>query len=502
VAILSSLILLPILFRLMDREELGVWQLLGNSQAFVGLLDLGVAAVLTRHIALARGRSGADPDLPLTPESRQHIADLVATGRAVLRWLAVLAFLVALAAGAIFLTTLELSRVSTGQALAAWLLLCVGYAVGVWMSYLECWMAGVGYVGATTLIATAVAVLALLANIAAVLSGGGIVTLAAILVAAGLVQRGFMRYALRRTVPDLFRLRGAWRGPYARALIRPALATWLTVVGAFLALQTDAYFIARFRGAADLPPYLAAHQIVNNLLLLAATFAASSSVFISHAWQAGAHDRVRAMTIRSAQSGMVVMAAGVGFALVAGRDFIELWLGPGAFVGSAVLAVFCAMQTLGAQHLILAHCARSTEDERYAVIALAAGALNLGLTWALIGPLGLLGVALGTLIAQLLTSNWYAVYRPFVRLGLDARAYFRRVVLLWAATLGGTVLAGHALAAHLRDLERGRAWVVCAAAAVAGSALAAALWWGVLDRPHRHKLVHWLHLRLARRQLS
>ena len=56
---MSSLVSLPILFRLMDEDELGLWQLLGNSQMFLGLLGFGVGPILTRHIALAKGRSGA-----------------------------------------------------------------------------------------------------------------------------------------------------------------------------------------------------------------------------------------------------------------------------------------------------------------------------------------------------------------------------------------------------------------------------------------------------------
>src|SRR5205085_2137351 len=85
--------------------------------------------------------------------------------------------------------------------------------------------------------------------------------------------------------------------------------------------------------------------------------------------------------------------AGVGFILVACREFIELWLGPGAFVGCAVLGVFCAVLSLGANHVGLSLCARSAEDERYAVTALASAAPHLHLPLLLRGPLGLRGGA-------------------------------------------------------------------------------------------------------------
>jgi O-antigen/teichoic acid export membrane protein len=159
--------------------------------------------------------------------------------------------------------------------------------------------------------------------------------------------------------------------------------------------------------------------------------------------------------------------------------------------------VFCVMLTLETQHFILATCARSTEDERYAVTALLAGVLTVGLTWWLVGPLGLLGVAAATMIAQMLTNNWYAVYRPMVRLQLSPREYFRRVVLLWAATLGGTLLVSRFVIGRVHDLGLGPVWVVGAAVAIAGVALAAALWWGVLEVSQRRGLLSVIRCRVA-----
>jgi O-antigen/teichoic acid export membrane protein len=495
VSIVSGLALLPVFLRWMDREEYGVWLVLGNNQAFLALLGFGVAPVLTRDIALAKGTSGADPDMPLTAETRQRIADLVVTGRVVLRGLAGLAFLIAATAGVVTLAIIPPKNVPVERALLAWTLICAGHAVGVAASYLDCWMAGIGYVGWSTVIVAGIALLTTVANIAAVGCGGGLVSLACILLASWLVQRGVFRWTLRRYAPDLVCGEGRWNGVYARDLVRPALTAWLTSLGAFLILQTDSYFIARFQGWDVLPPYSGAYQIVNNLYLLAVAFATSSTAFLSQAWQAGEHDRVRAVTIRSAQIGLAIMAAGAGFTLTAGREFMEL-LHPNAFVGYGVLIVFCTMLTLEAQHVILSLCARSTDDERYALVALIAGILNLVLTWVLIGPLGLLGVALGTTLAQVFTNNWYAVYRPLVRLRLDLRLYVRRVVLLWAATFGGSLLIGQLLAGQVRTW--GRLSTVFAAAVGSGLVLAAALWRGVLELPQRRRLVvlarDWLRL--------
>src|ERR1043165_1845189 len=80
-SILLGLLLMPVLFRTLPKECLGVWLLLGQSWSALGVLDLGFGATLTRRIAFAMGKSGADPKTALSDESLREIANLVETGR-------------------------------------------------------------------------------------------------------------------------------------------------------------------------------------------------------------------------------------------------------------------------------------------------------------------------------------------------------------------------------------------------------------------------------------
>lgn len=435
VTILANLFLIPILFRFMGKEELGMWFLLGNSQAFLGLLGMGIAPTLTRHIALAKGKSGADPGVELTEESKRHIGDLVVTGRMLLRSLAVVVFFIAWASGYGLIGQLELKEVSPQTVFWAWTLMCAGYAVGIWVSYLNCLLTGIGYVGWESLIGTVVSVLTILTNIGAVLLGGGLLALAVILVVSSLVQRFVMLGFIRWRKPELFAVQGRWNSKYAKAMVKPSLYCWLTTLGGFLILRTDGYFIALLKGTGNIPSYQAAYQLVSNIYQLAVIWVAASGVFISQAWQAGELTTIHKITIRNAKIALSIMAAGVAFLLLAGKEVIDLWLGEGNFVGYEVLLVFCIMLTLETHHVILMQTSRATEDENYAFWKLTAGVLNVIFTFVLIKPLGLLGVALGTMLAQMLTTNWYAVYRPMVRLKLNFRVYSRQVIGLWGGIL-------------------------------------------------------------------
>ena len=431
VTILANLFLLPILFRFLGKEELGLWFLLGNSQAFLGLLDMGIAPTLTRHIALAKGKSGADPGVELSEESKQHIGDLVATGRTILQWLAVAVFFIAWASGYSLINHLELKDVAPHTVFWAWTLMCVGYAVGVWVSYLNCLLAGVGYVGWDGLIYAVLTLLTILGYIVAALLGGGLLALAIILVVSGLVQRFVILAFIRSRKPELFAVRGRWNTQYAKAMVKPAFFCWLTSLGGFLILRTDTYFIALLKGTGNIPNYQAGYQLVSNLYQLAVTWVSASGVFISQAWQAGDLPGIHKIMLRNGKLAMSIMASGVAFLLFAGKELTDLWLGKGNFIGYEILVVFCIMLTLETHHVITMQTSRATEDENYAAWTLTAGLLNLIFSWLFIKPFGLLGVAMGTMLAQLLTLNWYAVYRPLVRLKLNFGVYSSQVIGLW-----------------------------------------------------------------------
>ncbi len=128
----------------------------------------------------------------------------------------------------------------------------------------------------------------------------------------------------------------------------------------------------------------------------------------------------------------------------------------------------------------------------FAPSALAAGGLKL-LFSAILGlHYGLLGIALGTLFAQLLTNHWYMVYRGLKRLGLSFRRHaidvVAPVVLVFLATAGAVAL--------LRQSMQGApGWLVVAAGAgLSGTGLAVMLWTQILDSAQRNRVLAMLRL--------
>ena len=110
------------------------------------------------------------------------------------------------------------------------------------------------------------------------------------------------------------------------------------------------------------------------------------------------------------------------------------------------------------------------------------------MTWLLVGPLGVLGVALGTLIAQTLTTSWCVPGSALRQLHIRVPTYLAEVLAPAAQTGVLTAAAtsiGALCAQSGSNLER------TAAGGLAGSAaVAVGLWFFVFDRESRSYARH------------
>jgi O-antigen/teichoic acid export membrane protein len=491
--ILLGLVLLPVLFRHLPKEELGVWLLLGQSWAAMGILDLGIGFTLTRRIALAKGKSGGDPNAPLTPETLREIADLTECGRRIYHVMSAGVFIVSWMAGFFYLRHLQLHNVSHTTVWIAWTILCASQACAVWATVWTCLLQGVGYVGWDALIASFIGTITLTGQIVVVLCGGGIVALATVATIGALGQRWLTRWLARQRRPELFSLRGRWNPDVLRGMPSLAFRAWLTAVGTILVQNTDSFFIASLKGAEQIPAFRAAFLVVLNLHMLAGVFASSSAVFVSHLWQAGQIGEVQRIVQRNLRLGLSIMLCGSAAILMAGKTLFDIWLGPSNYVGWAIVAIFVATFVLEQQTFIISTGCRATEDEAFAGVMMAGGVLKLLFAFFLTKRFGLVGLALASVIAQLLTAHWFVVYRGLRRLqfGFD-----RYVVSVLVPCMVVFVAAGGLsfLAATLANPFSG--WLKVGATSIsAGFVLLAALWFLVLNANQRNRFLVFVNVR-------
>lgn len=475
VTIALNLFLLPVMFHHLSKSELGTWLLLLQAGTIVQFMDFGLTNIMNRRIAIASGSAA--------PGSSASVDDLMASGRLLFRVAAVAVFLLTAAGGWALMPRLALDPGTLLAARLAWLVLCVGYGVNLASNTWSAAVQGLGYIAAASVVVTTVGACTAVGQLVAVTAGGGIVGLSVAALFGSLAQRWVLWRLLRERRPDLLEGRRSARRDVSVALLRPALAYWLTEIGAVLLLRTDQFFIAGFQDPSRIPAYYAAYSLVFNLAGVALAVGDAACVFLSRTWREDDPRASHPLVLRNARIGLALMGGGVAVMAAVGEAVIDLWLGPGHFVGRPVLLVFCAMLTLYVQQSLLLNFSRATENESYAVCYLVAGALNVAITYLLAEPMGLLGIALGTLVAQILSTNWFVPRSALRRLGIAWSAYARDVALPAAGVFGATFLC--ALLATSAVAPGTALAQVLAGCAAGGTGMAVSFWFLVLDRDMR-----------------
>lgn len=480
-----TLVLVPLQFYYLERELLGVWFLMNNSVALLYLFNFGLTPTFQRRVAFAKGLSGDDPYCPLSDSSIRGVADLLATSGRMLLGLVIVVLLGSVLAGRWFFRTLDLSPGAIETTYIAWVMMCVGYSLNTWAQFVNSLLCGLGDVGLAGAINLGCLIFVDLLSIVVVATGGGIVELAVVWCLGGVVSCFAAWVIVKRSYPGVAATRGAWDWGLARSMAAPAFKVWLMGLGTFLVMQTDRFYIAYLVSVDAVPAYVAAYALVSTIHELFKSPIEPSAPVISQAWQAGNLDVVRKLLWRNLR--VVVVGFGIAAALLVacGGDIIRLWLGPGNFVGQTVLALFVLMLLLDCQHAVTVSVGVATEDIPYGLWLMMAAVINLILSYVLGVSWGLAGIAAATLVAHLVTANWYAVYRPLKRLGISMGLYLRQFLL--PATLL-ILLATVILTSAGRTFASSPVWKVCMCGSLAALCGLLIEWSWCLDDEDRQSL--------------
>jgi hypothetical protein len=108
------------------------------------------------------------------------------------------------------------------------------------------------------------------------------------------------------------------------------------------------------------------------------------------------------------------------------------------------------------QSVAISVAARATGEEIYAASSLMAGLLKIVLSVMLAKQFGLIGIALGTLIALGLTNHWYVPWRGLARLSYSRLGFVADVVI---PSLGVGLLCAGTLAALMAMVDKPSRWL-------------------------------------------
>jgi O-antigen/teichoic acid export membrane protein len=470
-AFLSGAVVTPVVFNALGKEAYGVWAFIGSLTIYLGLLDLGVGPSIVRFAAAVRGRGNGETNALASAGFVLYVA--LGSVAVVLGCLLVvlLPSLIDMPPDLVRSARIALGIVVVGLALRLPLGLFTNLLLGRQRSDL----ANIGNAVSIALyIALALAILT---------QTGGIVTLAAISLAATLIRLLVPVFLLRVELPDLAIRRSFVTRGRLRELLGFSMHNFLINVSAKVVFSTDVIVVGAVLGSAAAGTYAipaGLFAIVNGLAV-----AGPGLLYPAFAELHGAGDDARqARLLARGLRGAVALMALLALPLVFIPEYIiRSWLGeslPGSTAVASLLGCVLLVHQCG---FVLAQFLMARGAQRTLALALTVSvAVNLVASIVLARTVGLWGVALATLVTEVAVS--LVAIPVLVRREADVslaalgRAALRPIAP--ALVVGAAVLLG---LAHLLDPSSLPVLAVVGVAWIA--AWAVATWFVGLGRDDR-----------------
>ncbi len=486
------------LLRYLTAAEAGYWLVVLSFTSYLALFDLGIGPTLTRSIAFLCG-APADDGLAsrleaqspwqsaLSDTIRAPVADLIATAHRLYLLLSGALVVTAIALGPTLLPHIA-KRAFVGSAAYVWVLLALGSAANLLGTVNYATLAGLGIVGVNRLARAGAQLLGLTLSILALQTGYGVAGVAASWVAQNVLFLAAGAVFLRRLYPELQFNPGSSRRALARAMIGPSLR-WAGIgLGAAMIFAIGPAVVSSYLGPASVPEYVVLFQLVNALYVLSVIPAQASEPFVARAYSAGERNNVVGLLMRNLRHMALPLICGSAFLAAFGGEVVALWVGAASFAGYPSLWLLILLFVLEAHHVAHASVVMATGRVIFLPAAIAAGLLTVSFAVALVPRLGVLGMALSMVAAQLLTNNWYAPWCSMRLLQVAPRWYFRTLTPVGVFALGtvGVALSckGVLLAVGARDIR-----VVVAIGVAVTSLVGLALAWYLVLEPKERQFL-------------
>jgi O-antigen/teichoic acid export membrane protein len=393
-----SLVLTPLLLKYLGTEAYGLYAALGSIGAYLYVLDLGTGLAIPKYVAEYRVQGNF---LDLNKLASSFFYGFVGLG--ILLVAAAFAFLQYVPE--IFKTSPSLVRVAQ----IVFVLTIANFLVLLPFGVLEGILYGFQKVHLNYWLDTLFYFCNLAAAYVAVKLGYGLVAVTAgTLVARLVVSLLLVRLAWSECPAVRLHIRDFEAG-MLRKLAAPSFYYFVIQVATLLIFSADNVVISSFVGVAAVTAYSIAFKLCRLPLGLISSLA---NVLLPHISELDTeNDFARLRKLHIQLSKYSVLISFVVFTCLAafGRDFIYLWVGSENFVGMPVLLCFCLIwpfnTVVQSSSMVLMGTARHGKLAGALVVE---GMLNVGLSILLLYYWGVLGVALGTLLAKLLVSFWFA----------------------------------------------------------------------------------------------
>jgi O-antigen/teichoic acid export membrane protein len=434
-----GLMLMPFNVSHLGPSAYGLWALTASITMYFSVLDLGYGGALVKFVAQYRAW-----------RDRQALNEILSTMFVVFTAIGLVTFVVTAGVawqfGRLFNVTAD--QVRTGQ----YLLLVTGAYIAIRFaaSIFGAVVYGFQRFYLNNLISVGSSVAVALVNVIVLSGGADLVTLVIattavrVVTLAGFVLTGYLVY------PGLHVKTAFFRWGRLREVTGFSIYVLVLDWSATLSYSTDALVIGAMLSTSAVTVWTVAQRIAQVCQQLTGQLSTALFPLVVDSDAAARQDRLQVVMLHGTSLSLAFATpVCIGLSILAG-PVVAAWMGPNfqasTIVVQLLLAVVLVRIGTSSAHVIL----RGAGQHRLLAITNSAAAIaNILLSIALIGPLGLAGVAIGTLVPVTVSAIFVIFPKACARVGLPVWTAVRQAV--WPATwpsagLAAVIWAGRPLA--------------------------------------------------------
>jgi len=473
-AAISSLFLMPFIVHHLGDRLYGFWTLAATFVGYYGLLDFGLSSAVSQYMAVAIGQNDT--------------RECSAVFNTALRIQLLIGGFALLVTAVLAAAAPWLSHDPADAALFSRVIAILGVNVALWFparayaGILEAQLrfdvqAGLGILG--VVLRTGLIVLA-------ILSGGGLLSLAWVTLLASLPVIALQVFFVRRGAP--------WaridRLPTTRKRIAGffsySIYTFLSVIGDIFRFQVDSVVIAALIGLVAVTHYRVASVFMRYYIDFVISIVGIVQPVMSRLHGAQDDEKIEKVLFFATRVSLCISSF-IGLSLIFwGKPFINRWMGPryqDAYWPLVALSLAVLLDVGQSPSIALLYA--TFKHRFYTYLNCGEGILNLAVSVLLARSLGVLGVALGTLIAAFIVR---VLAQPFWVCKASGLSYSKYIRFLGETTLRCAGLSALVIAISAWGLRPSYPWLI-GSAACATVIYIAGSWLVVFNRTERGQLL-------------
>jgi O-antigen/teichoic acid export membrane protein len=433
VSMLSNLVLVPMYLLYFSKEEYGLWLVVLSIVSYLGFSNLGIAQSVSNFVASTNAKNDYD-----------GIKSIVATGF----WLyvSIIILVMMIIIGVVLVVPLEdflnVPESLKDVVIPVLVISSAFFLLKLPLTIFNVTLRSLNLIYKEQLFGLLFTVIQFIGVIAVLWSDVGIVGLSVVYGVTGLLSGIVLFVYLHKLVPGFSVSRKFASKTMVRKLTVPGGYFFILQLAGGLIWATDNVIISAILGVAEVVPYAIAFKVFLLTIGIASVVTQSMLPSITAAYALNNNELLSNLYIKALKLcfGLGLLATFIMIGV--GPDLMIMWIGIDNYVGDTTFYFFICLIFI---QIILwpsdAILVGTTQHQKYALVAVLEGFINIGLSIWWIRIWGVAGVAAASLTARLFTNAWYMFYQAYVVTGVGMTVLVGNVLKLFITPISGVLIA-------------------------------------------------------------